>query len=204
MLIIIIWFVHLISLLNLQIFSYNIFFIFVEATGAASPPVSCGRSLPIAELSKELTHLGIGLFGPYPDAGQAVFWTGIKALVLTSKPGESGFVILHRKTAAGVQAFYATSPAPASGGTSAGKQPKFQPEDYRASIRGAFKGSCEERSSSIFISNLFDRIYIMSDCESSNSPPEVIQSCASLSRCDRASSIIICVLMQMREKLIFY
>ena len=44
----------------------------------------------------------------------------------------------------------------------------------------------------------------MSDCESSNSPPKVIQSCARLPRCDKACSIIICVLMQMRKKLIFY
>lgn len=119
----------------------------VEATGAASPQVTCGRSLPIAELSKDLTHHGIGLFGPYPDVGKAVFWTGIKALVLTSKPGESGFVILRRNVATGPSAFYATSPAPASEGTSTGKQPKFQPEDYRASIQGAFKDSCEERES---------------------------------------------------------
>ena len=44
----------------------------------------------------------------------------------------------------------------------------------------------------------------MSDCESSNSPPEVIQSCAWLSRYDEACSIIVCVLMQIRQKLSFY
>jgi hypothetical protein len=118
----------------------------VEVTsGGTSAPVSCGRPLPIAALSDAPTHQGIGLFGPYSNIGHAVFWAGYKALVLTGKPGESGFVVLRRDAATDSFVFYATTPVPATVAASAGSQPLFLPDDYRASILGAFKDSCEER-----------------------------------------------------------
>jgi hypothetical protein len=117
----------------------------VEVTsGGTSAPVSCGRPLPIAALSDAPTHQGIGLFGPYSNIAQAIFWAGYKALVLTGKPGESGFVVLRRDAAADSLVYYATTPAPATVAVSAGGQPLFLPGDYRASILGGFKQSCEE------------------------------------------------------------
>ena len=45
---------------------------------------------------------------------------------------------------------------------------------------------------------------MMSDFESSNLAPDVVQSCAWFPHCDEASSIIICVFMQIRQKLIIF
>jgi hypothetical protein len=117
----------------------------VEVTSdRSSAPVGCARPLPITDLSRERTHNGVGLFGPYPDVGKAIYPAGFKALVLTGKPGESGYVILRRDPATGPLVFYATAPVPATQPTSAGKQPKFLAEDYRASIKGSFEKSCED------------------------------------------------------------
>jgi len=118
----------------------------VEVTsGGTSAPVSCARPLPIAELSGQPTHYGVGLFGPYEKIGQAIVPAGYKALVLTRKPGESGFVILRREAATDSFVFYATTPTPATIAVSTGSLPLFLPKDYRASILKAFKDSCEER-----------------------------------------------------------